>query len=99
MKKLQMLTAAGGILLALAGPALAAQRVHRGADVYGNGADAYASGALTDRSGSYYYGPRDAQGRAIGGVPSLERQATPLQFNHEQNLPNLDRPYGNPDTW
>jgi hypothetical protein len=94
MKKLQMLTAAGGILLALAGPALAAQRVHRGTDVYGNGADAYASGALTDRSGSYYYGPRNAQGRAIAATP----QITP-QFDRGQSEPLADRPYGNPDTW
>src|SRR6187551_2210850 len=66
MKKLLMLTAAGGILLALAGPTLAAQRVHRGVDAYASGA------VVTNRSGSYYYGPRDAQGRAIGDVPSLE---------------------------
>ena len=93
MKKLLMLTAAGGILLALAGPTLAAQRVHRGVDAYASGA------VVTDRSGSYYYGPRDAQGRAIGDVPSLETQAAPLQFNRGQSLPYPDRPYGNPDTW
>ena len=42
MKKLYTLTAAAGILFALAGPTLAAQRIHRGTDVYGSGADAYA---------------------------------------------------------
>ena len=43
MKKLYTLTAAAGVLLALAGPTLAAQRSHRAAD-------AYASAPLTDRS-------------------------------------------------
>ena len=95
MKKLYTLTAAAGILLALAGPTLAAQRIHRGTDVYGSGADAYASGALTDRSGSYYYGPRDAQGRAVAVQP----QAVTPQFDRGQNAPFADRPYGDPDTW
>jgi hypothetical protein len=94
MKKLYTLTAAAGVLLALAGPTLAASRVHRGAEIYGNGADAYASGALADRSGSYYYGPRDAQGRAVAVTP----QVAP-QFERGQNAPFADRPYGNPDTW
>ncbi len=49
MKKLLMLTAAAGIVFALAEPTLAAQRVHRGVD-------AYASGDL-DRSGAYNFGP------------------------------------------
>jgi hypothetical protein len=88
MKKFYTLTTAAGILLALASPTLAAQRSHRAAD-------AYASGAVTDRSGSYYYGPRDAQGRAIAAQP---RAITP-QFDRGQNAPFADRPYGDPDTW
>jgi hypothetical protein len=88
MKKLQILTASAGILLALAGPSLAATRVHRAAD-------AYASGAVTtDRSGSYYYGPRDAQGHTIN-VPFEAR----AQYGASTNEPYSDRPYGNPDNW
>jgi hypothetical protein len=90
MKKLQILTAAAGILLARAGPSLAAQRTHRGVD-------AYASGDVSaDRSGAYYYGPR-----AYGAQP-----LTPAQHQYSrsapyagQNLPYADRPYGDPDSW
>jgi hypothetical protein len=93
MKKLHILATVATLLMTASAPALAAQRMYPGSD-------AYASGAVTmDRSGSYYYGPRDAQGRAIGGVPSLGTQASPWQFNRGQNLPYPDRPYGNPDTW
>ena len=89
MKKLYTLTAAAGVLLALAGPTVAAQRAHRAADSYASGAP------LTDRSGSYYYGPRDAQGRAI----AVQQQAVAPQFDRGQNAPFADRPYGNPGTW
>ena len=89
MKKLQLLTATAVALLALAGPSLAAQRSQRAFD-------AYASGAVTtDRSGAYYYGPRDAQGRAI--APTF--QGAQPQYNRGQNLPYPDRPYGDPGTW
>ena len=89
MKKLHILATTATLLVVASAPALAAQRVLRGSD-------AYASAAVTaDRSGSYYYGPRDAQGRAFD-VPA---QATPTQIYRGQNLPVTDRPYGNPDTW
>jgi hypothetical protein len=90
MKKLQVLTAAGAILLALAGPSLAAQRAHRGVD-------AYASGDVNaDRSGAYYYGPQTYYGA---------QPLTPAQHQYSrapyagQNLPYPDRPYGDPDSW
>jgi hypothetical protein len=90
MKKLQLLTAIAGVLLALAGPSLAAQRSQQAFD-------AYASGAVTtDRSGAYYYGPRDAQGRTVA-PPAFQSEQT--QYNRGQNLPYPDRPYGAPDTW
>jgi hypothetical protein len=86
MKKLYTLTAAAGVLFALAGPTLAAQRSHRAVD-------AYASAPLTDRSGSYYYGPQGAapqESRAVRAeVPAVQGQ----------NLPYADRPYGAPDRW
>ena len=89
MKTLQILTAVTGILLAVSSPTLAAQRAHRGVD-------AYASGAVTtDRSGAYYYGPQDADGRAIA-VPS---RAATSQDNRGQGEPFSDRPYGAPDNW
>ena len=87
MKTLHTLTAAAGILLALAGPTLAAERAHRAYDAYASG--------TADRSGAYYYGPRDAQGRAIV-APSEDAQS---QFSRGQNLPYADRPYGDPDSW
>jgi hypothetical protein len=92
MKKLQMLTAAGGILLALAGPSLAAQRVHRGTD-------AYASGAATDRSGAYSYGPqRDTT--SYGATSGAQGWGAPSRpYGAQQNLPYPDRPYGDPDRW
>jgi hypothetical protein len=93
MKKLQMLTAAAGILLALAGPSLAAQRVTRGAD-------AYATATGSDWSGPYYYGPQDAQGRALNEpVRSAPMQSAAPQYGRGQNLPYADRPYGAPDGW
>ena len=96
MKKLQMLTAAAGILLALAGPTLAAQRGTRGVD-------AYATATGSDWSGPYYYGPEDAQGRPLNtsrrfAAPQYERgQSVPNAGG--QNLPYPDRPYGAPDSW
>ena len=90
MKTIGTLTAAAGILLTLAGPTLAAQRAHRAYD-------AYASGAVTtDRSGAYYYGPRDAQGRALRAPV---QEDAPSEFERIQNLPYADRPYGDPDSW
>jgi hypothetical protein len=89
MKTIHTLAAAAGILLTLAGPTLAAQRAHRAYD-------AYASGAVTtDRSGAYYYGPRNAEGRAV----AAPIQAAPSQFGRGQSLPYADRPYGDPDSW
>ena len=82
-----MLTASAAILLALAGPSLAAQRTHRGTD-------AYASGAVsTDRSGPYYYGPQGAQ----AAQPAPDRIFVQPQYSSGQNLPYADRPYGDPD--
>ncbi len=89
MKKLQLLTASAGILLALAGPSLAASRVHRGTDAYASGA------ATADRSGSYYYGPRDAQGHAI----NIPFEARAQYGSGGYNEPYADRPYGDPDSW
>jgi len=101
MKKLLMLTTAAGIVVALASPTLAAQRVHRGVD-------AYASGEL-DRSGAYNYGPVNGQA-AFGYVPSGggaaysgDQALTPHEhtfspsYGYGQNLPYPDRPYGDPD--
>jgi hypothetical protein len=81
-----MLTASATILLALAGPSLAAQRAFRGAD-------AYASGAVNDRSGPYYYGPQGAQ--STPDRTFVQPQYN--QYNRGQNLPYPDRPYGDPD--
>ena len=59
MKNLQIFATAAALLVVASAPSLAASRNHRGVD-------AYASGAVTtDRSGAYYYGPQDAQGRAL----------------------------------
>lgn len=91
MKKLQMLTAAGGILLALAGPTLAAQRAHRAVDAYAS--------AVTDRSGAYYYGPNEARdARAQAPVTGWVRDGyAPNAAGRNQPYP--DRPYGDPDSW
>lgn len=90
MKKLVMLTAAAGLVLALAAPGFAAQRAHRASDAYASG---------VDRSGAYNYGPQDAQGRAATApAPSFE-PAPAAQYERGQNLPYPDRPYGNPNRW
>jgi hypothetical protein len=87
MKKLHMITAAAGILLALAGPTLAATRAHH------RGLDAYAS----DRSGAYYYGPIGGQNDTQALTPAQHSYTrSPYQG---QNLPYPDRPYGDPDSW
>jgi hypothetical protein len=100
MKKLQMLTTAAGILLALAGPSLAAQRTYRGVDAYAS--------ATSDRSGSYYYGPRGAQDRAFDPVQSTPVQSTPFrsapsqygaQYDRGQAAVPSDETYGHPDSW
>jgi hypothetical protein len=89
MKKLHALTASAGILLVLAGPALAAQRTHRAYD-------AYASGAVNaDRSGAYNYGPQRGQ----SSYRAQDRDFVQPQYNRGQNLPYPDRPYGDPDSW
>jgi hypothetical protein len=49
----------------------------------------------TDRSGAYYYGPQDAQGRALVAPSQIE---TP-RYNRGQSEPYADRPYGDPDSW
>jgi len=92
MKKLHLLTATAGILLALAAPTFAATRTHRAVD-------AYASGTV-DRSGAYYYGPQ-------GGAARAQAPRTPVQVQRDLapsygpgvNLPYPDRPYGDPDSW
>jgi hypothetical protein len=102
MKKLLMLTAAAGLIFALAEPTLAAQRTHRALD-------AYASGAV-DRSGAYDYGP--VNGRAaydyaptISGPVFNSQAETPAEHIYSTtpyggpNLPYADRPYGAPDRW
>jgi hypothetical protein len=89
MKKLQIFATAAALLVVASAPSFAASRTHRAAD-------AYASGTVTtDRSGAYYYGPQDAQGRALA-VPS---QAEPSRYNRGQGQPFADRPYGDPDSW
>jgi hypothetical protein len=84
MKKLQILTAATGILLALAGPTLAAQRVHRGVDAY-----------ASDRS---YYGPQAGQAYGAQALTPAQHQYSRGAYQG-QNLPYPDRPYGDPDSW
>ena len=85
MKTLKVLTAAAGILLAVAAPTLSAnakERVHRGYN-------AYASDAASVERNAPYYGP-------VGSQDAL----TPLQHNYHPTAPNLpypDRPYGDPD--
>jgi hypothetical protein len=89
MRKLQIFATAAALLVVASAPSLAASRTHRAAD-------AYASGAVTtDRSGAYYYGPQEAQGRALT-APS---RVAPSQYDRGQNLPYADRPYGDPDGW
>ena len=82
-----MITAAAGILLALASPTLAATRTHHGFDAY-----------ASDRSGAYNYGPINGQsyGQANGGY---DRTVVQPQYAPGQNLPYPDRPYGDPDNW
>jgi hypothetical protein len=90
MKKLQLLTAAAAVLLALSGPSFAAKRTHQT-----TAADpAYSS---ADRSGAYYYGPR-AGYEAYGAVPSAQGVGGGSP-SYGQNLPYPDRPYGDPDSW
>jgi hypothetical protein len=92
MNKLHIMATAATLLVAASAPTLAAQRVHRGFD---------ANASASDRSGAYYYGPRDAQ----SGAFVAPQAATPEQFNRGQqynrgqNLPYPDRPYGDPDSW
>ena len=89
MRKIHILATAAALLVAASAPGLAASRTHRALD-------AYASGAVTtDRSGAYYYGPQDAQGRAV----TAPIQNVQPQYNRGQNLPFADRPYGDPDNW
>ena len=88
MKKLHMLTATASILLALAGPTLAASRNHRAADVYADG----------NRSGAYSYGPASAEGRNAQAFAPAQSQDR-AQYSRGQNLPYPDRPYGDPGRW
>ena len=91
MKTIRTLTATVGILLALAGPTLAASRDHRAADAYASG----------DRSGAYNYGPVSGQTYgAQGGWTDGARtpsQAFRSNGSAAPNLPYPDRPYGAPD--
>jgi len=89
MRKIHTIATAAALLVAASAPGLAASRPYRALD-------AYASGAVTtDRSGAYYYGPRDAQGRAAA-APIQDVQP---QYNRGHNQPFADRPYGDPDNW
>ena len=90
MKKLQIFATAAALLVVASAPSLAASRNHRALDAYASGA------ATTDRSGAYYYGPQDSQGRAVVTAPS---QAEQFRYNRGQNEPYADRPYGDPDSW
>jgi hypothetical protein len=93
MKKLFMLTAAAGILFALASPTLAATRANRGVD-------AYASGEMnTDRSGAYVYGPAGQARASAAPYQAAPYQAEPSQLERGQSLPYADRPYGDPGRW
>jgi hypothetical protein len=89
MKSLHTLTAAAVILLALAGPTLAAQRANRGFDAYASG--------TADRSGAYYSGPQGGESRAQD--TAREGVSVQPQYGRGQNLPYADRPYGSPDNW
>ena len=95
MRKLQIFATAAALLVVASAPSLAASRTHRSSD----GAamtDAYASGAVTtDRSGAYYYGPQDVQGRSLAAPSQVEQP----RYNRGQSEPFYDRPYGDPDTW
>jgi hypothetical protein len=89
MRKLQIFATAAALLVVASAPSLAASRTHRAAD-------AYASGAVTtDRSGAYYYGPQDVQGRALAAPSQVE----PYRYNRGAGEPFADRPYGAPDNW
>jgi hypothetical protein len=90
MRKLQIFATAAALLVVASAPTLAASRTHRALD-------AYASGAVTtDRSGAYYYGPQDVQGRALVAPPA---QVDTYRFNRGPGEPYADRPYGAPDSW
>ena len=81
MRKIHILATAAALLVAASAPSLAASRTHRALD-------AYASGAVTtDRSGAYYYGPRDAQGRAVDNIARPGTGFVQPQYNRGQNLP------------
>ena len=93
MRKIHILATAAALLVAACAPSLAVSRTHRALD-------AYASGTVTtDRSGAYYYGPLNAQGRADNIDNVQQRTFVQPQYNRGQNLPYPDRPYGDPDNW
>jgi hypothetical protein len=94
MRKIHILATAAALLVAASAPSLAASRTHRALDAYASG------GVTTDRSGAYYYGPRDAQARAGDNIDNVQERAfVQPQYNRGQNLPYSDRPYGDPDSW
>ena len=88
MRKLQIFATAAALLVVASAPTLAASPTHRAADAYAS--------VTTDRSGAYYYGPQDAQGRAVVTTPSHAEQ---YRFNRGSGEPYADRPYGDPDSW
>lgn len=92
MKKIHIFATAAALLVAASAPSFAASRTH-------SAMDAYASGAVTtDRSGAYYYGPQDAQGRAGNNIGNGQEWGfVQPQNSRSQNLPYPDRPYGAPD--
>ena len=93
MRKLHMLTAAAGILVALSGPSFAAKRTHQTSDAN----SAYARASTADRSGAYYYGPRGGESYSVS--PGSQGFGGAGYNSQQGNLPYPDRPYGDPDSW
>jgi hypothetical protein len=89
MKKLYMLTAAAGVLLAFASPSLAASRVHASP-----GYDVNTVRTYGDRDSSnppYAHRPGyNAYNRALEGQ---------YQYAPSQNQPYVDNAYGEPNGW
>jgi hypothetical protein len=90
MKKLHVLAATAGILLALAGPSLAASRTHG----HANTADVNTVRTYGDRD---YRNP--PSGREVGMNAYARGGYDQYQYGPSQNLPYPDRPYGDPDSW
>ncbi len=95
MKTIHSLAAAAGILLALAGPSLAASQTHHSAGAR----SAYARATETDRSGAYYYGPNRA-GDAYGAASGAQGWGASGYSYGAQQTPAYPGPeYGEPNGW